>query len=183
MAGDVGRVEEEAKSTKPDPSELNCRGSSQYALDIYEGDTDNLIKDFYSVLTSGLPSDVLAGGPIDPASIYRSAKHIVCARSVYSGAGGGSICLFMQGNVPEAGMKGSVIVSNLSDLIHHGCRVYGRVPLGANNEPSLMGELTSNYVHSKGCLGLCLQNDYLHGIIEGIARRADADESARPEKS
>ena len=89
----------------------------------------------------------------------------------------------MQGNVPEAGMNGSVIVSNLSDLIHHGCRVYGSVPLGANNEPSLMGELTSNYVHRKGSSGLCLQNDYLHGIIEGIARRADADESARPEKS
>ena len=57
----------------------NCRSSSQCALDIYEGDTDNLIKDFYSVLTSGLPSDALAGGPIDPALIYRSGQHIACA--------------------------------------------------------------------------------------------------------
>ena len=58
---------------------ISCRGSSQCALDVYEGDTDNLIKDFCSVLTSGLLSDALAGGPIDPASIYRSGQHIVCA--------------------------------------------------------------------------------------------------------
>ena len=62
----------------------------------------------------------------------------------------------MQGNVPDVGINGSVIVSKLSDLIHHSCCVCGSVLLGGNNDPSLMGELTSNCVHNKRCSGLCL---------------------------
>ena len=65
----------------------------------------------------------------------------------------------MQGNVPKEGVNASVIIAKLKELVVHGCQWCGSVPLGGNNDPKLMGQLTSNYVHTGGCDGLCLQDD------------------------
>lgn len=54
--------------------------------------------------------------------------------------------MFVQGNVPAAGVNGSVIKARAGNLVEHGCAVCGSVPLARDNEPEEMGELTSNYV-------------------------------------
>ena len=74
--------------------------------------------------------------------MYQPGSTIVCHRLLAADG----FCLFLQGNVPRAGVSGSLVKERLNDLIVHGCSDCGSVPLSGNNNPDEMGVLTSNYV-------------------------------------
>lgn len=134
---------------------INCRGSSEC---LFAGSFlryTNVVQAFVDVLEFGSANSDLPGGPISPTSTYLAGQHIVCAE--YHGVVG-SICLFLQGNVPTAGVSGSLVIRKLNEIYCHGCEVCGSVPLSdSNNNPDTMGELTMNYVLHAGCNGLCSQ--------------------------
>ena len=68
----------------------------------------------------------------------------------------GGICLFTQGlSLPEEGTNGSVIYNALGRLLDHGCTKCGSVPLSGNDDPDEVGYVTSNYVISGVCRGIC----------------------------
>lgn len=131
---------------------INCRGSSQCSGLFQTTGTTDLLYYFDQSLWYGSDSS-LPNGPINDQAVYHSGEHIMCARNSHLGIG--SICLFLQGNTPLVGIPGYVIKNKVADLVAHGCRVCGSVPIGPDNDPSTLGILTSNYVRDKSCQGLC----------------------------
>ncbi|MCJ1258911.1 hypothetical protein MMC24_006745 [Lignoscripta atroalba] len=132
---------------------INCRGSLLCSPTRSEHPTGGLIPHFVDALTrGGSPFDV-PGGPIADDTVYYlgDPKHIAC-RPEEAGSG---ICLFMQGNVPAAGINGSVLKTRIIDLYNHECLYCGSVPLSGDNNPVEMGILTSNYVSQAACIGVC----------------------------
>ncbi|KAA6406690.1 MAG: hypothetical protein FRX48_09413 [Lasallia pustulata] len=133
---------------------INCRGSS-YCRAWFLGNsfyTEDVISEFWNALTTGKSANV-PGGPISDAMVYDDPQgdlgHIAC-RNIRIGSEG--ICLFMQ----NAGKtNGSVIKARVADLVSHGCRLCGSVPLSGNNDPGDSGILTVNYVRSGACHGIC----------------------------
>ena len=133
---------------------INCRGSS-YCRAWFLGNnfyTEDVISEFWNALTTGKSANV-PGGPISDAMVYDDPQgdlgHIAC-RTI--GIGSEGICLFMQ----NAGKtNGSVIKARVADLVSHGCRLCGSVPLSGNNHPGESGILTVNYVRSGACHGIC----------------------------
>ncbi|MCJ1452474.1 hypothetical protein MMC28_002817 [Mycoblastus sanguinarius] len=130
---------------------INCRGSLYCKNAINAFGFDNLIGAFDILLSYGLKG--FPGGPIDPEHIYYSGQTIACMTT--SAWFRGSICVFLQGNVPEAGVNGSIVMTRVHDLYNAACGVCGSVPLSGNNNPDEQGWLTVNYVSSKICNGVC----------------------------
>ena len=97
-------------------------------------------------------SAYIRGGPIRAEDVYHAGDQIVCQRGLLGSDG---ICLFTQGNVPAEGVTGQQIIMRLSELIEHGCRKCGSVPLSGDNDPDKMGTLTGNYVRKASCNGVC----------------------------
>ena len=134
---------------------INCRGSSECLFAGSYLRYTNLVQAFIDVLELGSANSDLPGGPISPKSTYLAGQHIVC---IEYRVVGGSICLFLQGNVPTAGVSGSLVIRKLNEIYCHGCEACGSVPLSdGDNNPNTMGELTMNYVWHAGCNGLCSQ--------------------------
>lgn len=135
---------------------INCRGHVPFCNPAYAGIpvSVDLISSFWDALNVG-NSTAVPGGPIADASIFHGQhadpRHIAC-RTLNGGTG---ICLFLQGNVPAAGVNGSVVKARIADLNNHGCWFCGSVPLSGNNDPAETGILTSNYVLHAGCNGVC----------------------------
>ena len=130
---------------------VNCRGSSQCSLVFNSVGTTNLIENFNESLWMG-NNPLLPYGPINDDAIYHWGEHIMCARNSHLAQG--SICLFLQGE-GGAGASGNIIKKSIRKLAEHGCHICGSVPLASVNDVDLLGELTSNYVLSKSCQGLC----------------------------
>ncbi|KAA6415501.1 MAG: hypothetical protein FRX48_00216 [Lasallia pustulata] len=135
---------------------INCRGHVPFCNPAYAGlpVSVDLISSFWDALSVG-NSTVVPGGPIADTSVYHGPyadpRQIAC-RALDGGTG---ICLFLQGNVPAAGVDGSVVKARVADLNNHGCWYCGSVPLSGNNHPEEMGILTSNYVRNALCNGVC----------------------------
>ena len=133
---------------------INCRGS-YYCRAWFLGNnfyTEDVISEFRDALSMGNSKNI-PGGPIPDTMVYDDplgdAGHIAC-RIVGTGTEG--ICLFMQN---AGSVKGSVIKARIADLVSHGCRLCGSVPLSGNNHPGESGILTVNYVNSGACRGVC----------------------------
>lgn len=132
---------------------INCRGSSQCSKLFINIKSDHVIADFNTVLTNGT-NGYFPGGPLSPNIRYYLGDLIICAQNAQFAAG--SVCAFMQGNVPAEGVLGSVIIERMSDLADHcGDGMCGSVPLSGDNNPNTMGWLTVNYTYRKGCNGVC----------------------------
>ena len=63
-------------------------------------------------------------------------------------------CLFAQGNVPWGVVDGPLVERKVQQLLDHGCRRCGSVPLRDDNNPA-DGILTMNYVVASDCIGVC----------------------------
>ncbi|KAL6691475.1 killer toxin [Trichoderma pleuroticola] len=89
---------------------------------------------------------------INTGRTYQNGEHIACWESAL----GTGICAFLQGT---GGITGDLIKVLVQDIVNHGCRVCGSVPVFFNsgdNNSNDHGELTINYVGSTGgCNGLC----------------------------
>ena len=125
------------------PRGVNCAGSSicggLWIQPDSRGST-NLIEQFQIQVLSNL------------SAIYTYGVHIACAKTPPLGG----VCLFLQGvGLPDQGVNGSVVYGALGFLKAHGCTKCGSVPLSGNNDPRELGILTSNYVISEVCEGLC----------------------------
>jgi len=131
---------------------INCRGSSQCSKLFMNAPFGNVINAFDEIIHNGSISN-LPGGPLNSALRVYAGENIACVENAVYAAG--SICMFLQGNVPETGIDGYTIAQRISDLNYHGCTVCGSVPTSGDNNPDAMGILTVNYVTSKGCNGLC----------------------------
>lgn len=136
---------------------INCRGSF-FCLGM---ETSNITGKITDLLTH-LPG-------IQPRAIYTTGAHIAClaaeeALSRHTGA----FCLFMQnsqGNMMHEvinpvtgdiyrGIDGSLIKRKSIELLLHGCRACGSVPISDDNNPDEEGILTVNYVTDPGtCTG------------------------------
>ena len=124
---------------------INCRGSSQCNKFFSTLKTKNLIN---------LLNETMWASVSDEAYFYQE-ENIMCDKNANWAVGG--FCLFLQGNTPLSGVNGSVLKSAISYLAAHGCHTCGSVPIGPNNDPSIAGWLTVNYVRYPSCLGLCIK--------------------------
>lgn len=134
---------------------INCQGSS-FCHSYFSGMDyhENVISEFWQILNAGRSIYMKEGGPISETARYKAGNPpwIVCQPLPK----GGAICLFLHGNVPAEGVTGKVVQDRMGDLVNHGCRVCGSVPLSGNNNPDEMGVLTANFVsHGPFCDGLC----------------------------
>lgn len=125
---------------------INCRGS------IVCTQSFDTVSKLSQAVVHGTAGAYCPGGPISDLILWKTGRHIACI-SYPSGAG--SICLFMQGNVPAWGIPGNVIKERLRDLVKHGCTSCGSVPLSGDNEPDELGILTVNFVAQPQCRGVC----------------------------
>ncbi|KAL8761320.1 MAG: hypothetical protein Q9184_002562 [Pyrenodesmia sp. 2 TL-2023] len=128
-------------------------GSSQCSFTTVN--SPHILREF-NLTASGIrpPSSpaFLPGLPLVPRELYFRNEHILCAQNALVG----SICIFLQGEaVPVAGVPGFVITRRIRDLVDHGCKFCGSVPVSGDNRPFAAGVLTSNYVRKKGCQGVC----------------------------
>ena len=57
--------------------------------------------------------------------------------------------------MPGAGVSGAVVKQRVAELVAHECVYCGSVPLSGNNNPGVMGILTSNFVTGTVCNGVC----------------------------
>ncbi|KAL8930242.1 MAG: hypothetical protein Q9208_000859 [Pyrenodesmia sp. 3 TL-2023] len=136
---------------------INCQGSSQCSFTTV--DSPNILREFNLTASGVLPSspspppiNFLPGLPLLAHELYFRNEHILCAENALVG----SICVFLQGDdVPEAGVPGFVITRRIHDLVYHGCKFCGTVPVSGDNRPFAAGVLKSNYVRGKGCQGVC----------------------------
>ena len=120
---------------------INCRGSLKCTVALF-------------LPPRSTPLGAMLGScaaEIDLHRPYLRGEHIACVKAV----DGGGICLFMQGNVPFEGILGYKLCDPLRELVKHGCRVCGSVPLSGDNVPEEMGEMTANFVVSPSCVGWC----------------------------
>lgn len=134
---------------------INCLGSSQCSFTTV--DSKNIMAEFNSTVYHG-PGNTsqphLGGGPLPELELWYKGEHIVCAENWHLFQG--SICLFLDGkNVPQNGVPGFVIKQRINDLLYHGCKFCGSVPVLGNNEAQEAGVLTSNYILARGCQGVC----------------------------
>lgn len=136
---------------------INCRGSS-YCRAWFLGNNfykENLISEFLNALTTGKSTNV-PGGPMGDDVVYDDPQgdlgHLACRIVGPGGPGSEGICLFMQN---AGSVNGSVIKARVADLVSHGCRLCGSVPLSGDNHPGESGILTVNYVSSGACHGVC----------------------------
>lgn len=125
---------------------INCRGSLICSKDF------NSVPRLWQAIVHGTAGAYCPGGPINDFIPWKAGEHIGC---ISFPPGAGSMCLFMQGNVPALGIPGIVIKERLGDLVEHGCTSCGSVPLSGNNEPDELGILTVNYVAEPQCRGVC----------------------------
>jgi len=142
---------------------INCRGSSQCSKIFQSVGTTDLIIYFNESLWIGGDSN-LPNGPIIDKAFYYFGQHIMCAQNGKINIG--SICLFLQGNIPDAGIPGWLIKRKIAELAAHGCKMCGSVPLGPLNNPAMLGILTSNYVTDKGCQGLCSPGNTTDPVVQ-----------------
>lgn len=132
-------------ATGAHPLGINCRGSNPNCWS-QSGIDDTLFRLLY--LTESDPS-------LGDAVVYSPGSHIVCRP--WGAVPVGGICAFTQGsNLSPAGINGTMIRLKLNELVDHGCRACGSVPLSEDNNPFEAGILTVNYVlHGPICNGLC----------------------------
>lgn len=105
---------------------------------------------FYYALSSGR-SKRMKGGPIPRDYMVRPGEQIACMSNGLFG----DICLFPEGNVPGKGVVAAVVLKRLYDMLEHGCKTCGSVPLSGDNDPAKMGILTANYVFNGSCPSVC----------------------------
>ncbi|KAL7916600.1 killer toxin [Trichoderma velutinum] len=113
---------------------VNCNGSSNCAG-----------------LAFSLQDIVNQSKGLDENRIYRPGEHIICIEGVF----GNGACAFLQGNSAENGHFVKIL---LQDLLDHGCKKCGSVPVdatqGGNDDGN--GILTVNAVgDTGGCNGIC----------------------------
>jgi hypothetical protein len=88
-----------------------------------------------------------------PNRVWNNGEHIACVSMP-----GGGICAFLQGT--SHGLSTHAIQELANELLRHGCKVCGSVPIGfpKSNDPS-SGILTFNYsdalFHGCGIFTLC----------------------------
>ena len=145
---------------------INCEGSSQCPrYDGLNGNTDLLtLQDYTDELNS------------HPSWFYNTGSHIACVNSTAAPANEslplftfrGYICIFAQpepdaffgivgeqNKVKGGGVDAMTIVRKVADLVAHGCRRCGSIPLRDDNDIS-DGQLTSNFVSDAPCVNrLC----------------------------
>ena len=122
---------------------INCQGSSQCSPFYNTINTDNLISRFNRTIWTTIRDDAR----------FSKDRQIACAKNAHWAVGG--ICLFLQGHIPIAGIPGTILKYRISDLLYHGCRYCGSVPISGDNNATKAGFLTSNYVVDPWCDGLC----------------------------
>lgn len=124
---------------------INCRGSNPNCWS-QSGFDDTL--EWFLYLTE-------RGGSLGDADLYVPGSHILCRP--WGAVPVGGICAFTQGrNLSPTGINGTMIRRKLNELVDHGCRTCGSVPLSEDNNPVEAGILTVNYViHGPICNGLC----------------------------
>ncbi|KAL9605004.1 MAG: hypothetical protein Q9219_000192 [cf. Caloplaca sp. 3 TL-2023] len=133
---------------------INCYGSSQCSFTT--SNSRNTMEDFNTTAFIGGNASPLPGGPIVNHEIFFPNEHILCIENNVHLVG--SVCLFLQGrNAPSKGVPGYIIKQRINDLLYHGCKFCGSVPLLGNNRAMDAGVLTSNYVTDKSCQGVCDQ--------------------------
>ncbi|KAA6410695.1 MAG: hypothetical protein FRX48_06118 [Lasallia pustulata] len=141
---------------------INCRGSFNCNPTLSFRHAYPYIPTFAALLANGTsPSGSgdkrLTGGPL-PRNIYYSVDNldepnIACVTIAHAGGG---FCVFLQGNVPNEGILGEVVVERMGDLVAHGCQECGSVPLSGDNNPNEEGILTVNWsTYTLGCNGVC----------------------------
>ena len=113
-----------------------------------------------------------------PQISYVAGQKIACKEhSLFPFIVHGYFCAFLEGqNVPTAGVHGDVLLTKMQQLIDHGCKGCGSVPLENGNDPTVMGKLTVNYVKSSECVGLCFYGS--GGYIQEIRFEDDTDAGA-----
>ena len=96
---------------------------------------------------------------IPPGYRYFAGQDIACMKhNVYPNPWitWGFYCAFMQGhNVSEDGVDGALIQLKMQQMIEHHCLGCGSVPFSDDNDPTVAGILTVNYVRQSECEGLC----------------------------
>ena len=134
---------------------INCQGS---ILCGYKNKGEMVLDTFYDAMTSGSQS-FIPGGPLEDERVYYNGQpqDVACWEDL-------KVCLFLQGNIPSTGMNGSTIKLRLNELRLHGCRICGSVPISGNNDPYNSGYLTSNFVTSGSCNGICQTVSHPEGI-------------------
>ncbi|KAL8724777.1 MAG: hypothetical protein Q9166_007755 [cf. Caloplaca sp. 2 TL-2023] len=144
---------------RPTGAGINCEGSSQCSFTTVN--SPNILAEFNSTLITGngtSPSahPSLPSGPLHDLELFFTGEHIICARNLHWLVG--SICVFLQGaGVPATGVPASVIKRLVNQMVYHGCKFCGSVPVSEDNDPFQLGLLTSNYVMDEGCHGVCDQ--------------------------
>lgn len=84
--------------------------------------------------------------------VYMPGQSIACFYDGWSGF----YCAFVQGKrAPRGGVYGVLLKEKMRQLVEHGCRGCGSVPLAADNESRTSGLLTVNFVMLAPCTGLC----------------------------
>lgn len=124
---------------------INCRGSKPNCWS--QSGFDDTLETFLHFTRPG--------GSLGDSDLYSPGSHIVCRP--WGAVPVGGICAFAQGrNLSPTGINGTMIRLKLKELVEHGCRTCGTVPLSEDNNPAEAGVLTVNYVlHGPICNGLC----------------------------
>ena len=128
---------------------INCLGSSQCSKWFNTIDTNNLVALFNWTMWNMVQDD----------AVFHANRQIACAKNANWAVGG--ICLYLQGAIPKEGVTGAVLRARISDLTYHGCEYCGSVPVSGDNDARKAGILTSNYVRSPICHGLCFPGEVL----------------------
>jgi len=91
---------------------INCRGSSYCDPSRVGIEYRNAVQAYFDVAAYGNQGPYVPGGPIANGTIYYKGDHIICVKKHEPG----SLCLFLQGNVPAEGVNGTMIIKKLSEL-------------------------------------------------------------------
>ena len=125
---------------------VNCQGS---LLCGYKTGGQQVLDVFYDAMVSGSQS-FIPGGPLEDNTVYYKGtpQDVACWEGL-------RVCLFLQGNISRTGVNGSIIKLRLNELRTHGCQICGSIPISGDNDPYDEGYLTSNFVTSGSCNGIC----------------------------
>ncbi|KAF6217754.1 hypothetical protein HO133_006581 [Letharia lupina] len=123
---------------------LNCEGSVIMCIGSAQMGVMHTLRDYTYAIPTGYR--------------YYAGQDIACMKhNVYPNPWitWGFYCIFMQGNIPAAGVDGALIQLKMQQMIEHHCLGCGSVPFSDDNDPRTLGILTVNYVRQSECEGLC----------------------------
>lgn len=140
---------------------INCNGSPFGCIGAGAANIMHVLRDYMSILTS--------------SDRYLAGQKIACKEhSVFPYVLGGYFCAFLEGNVAADGVDGATLLLKMEQMIEHGCRGCGAVPISADNDPEKLGTLVVNYVQTSECVGVCYYGGE-DGTVEEVRFAGDVD--------